>query len=77
MVYRARRVKGIHNEIPYALADVYCYEWFVATKRGREAMDQDRRRFCLHLGDVVPRLVDAPEDVLAGICFSVRSAPGS
>jgi hypothetical protein len=62
------------DEIPYALADVYCYEWFVATKRGREAMDQDRRRFCLHLRDVVTRLVDALEDVLAGMCLRPLSA---
>jgi hypothetical protein len=45
-----------------------------ATKRGREAMDQDRRRFCLHLRDVVARSVDALEDVLAGMCLRPLSA---
>ncbi|MER6311824.1 alpha/beta fold hydrolase [Streptomyces sp. NPDC001739] len=35
--------------LPYALAQAYWYEWFVATGRGRRAMVQDRRAFCHYL----------------------------
>src|SRR4051812_5698713 len=37
------------REMPYALAEAYWYEWFVATGRGREAMAADRRRLCRYL----------------------------
>jgi pimeloyl-ACP methyl ester carboxylesterase len=36
----------------YAVAALYperLYEWFVVTKRGREAMETDRRRLCRYL----------------------------
>ncbi|CDN57898.1 Putative hydrolase (plasmid) [Neorhizobium galegae bv. officinalis bv. officinalis str. HAMBI 1141] len=37
------------GEMSYDLAKAYWYEWLVATKQGREAMDKDRRRLCRYL----------------------------
>ncbi len=37
------------RDMPYDLAKAYWYEWLVATKQGREAMDKDRRRLCRYL----------------------------
>ncbi|WP_225769951.1 alpha/beta fold hydrolase [Inquilinus sp. Marseille-Q2685] len=37
------------REMPYELAKAYWYEWLVATKAGREAMQTDRRRLCRYL----------------------------
>jgi pimeloyl-ACP methyl ester carboxylesterase len=37
------------REMSYDLAKAYWYEWLVATKQGREAMDKDRRRVCRYL----------------------------
>ncbi|MBW8727727.1 MAG: alpha/beta hydrolase [Inquilinus limosus] len=37
------------REMPYELAKAYWYEWLVATKAGREAMEADRRRLCRFL----------------------------
>jgi pimeloyl-ACP methyl ester carboxylesterase len=36
-------------EMPYELTSAYWYEWLVATKHGREAMDKDRKRLCRYL----------------------------
>jgi pimeloyl-ACP methyl ester carboxylesterase len=40
--------KPVH-EMSYNLAKAYWYEWLVATKQGREAMEKDRRRLCRYL----------------------------
>ncbi|MCA1452383.1 alpha/beta hydrolase [Bradyrhizobium sp. BRP22] len=37
------------GDMSYDLAKAYWYEWLVATKQGREAMDKDRRRLCRYL----------------------------
>jgi pimeloyl-ACP methyl ester carboxylesterase len=37
------------RDMSYDLAKAYWYEWLVATKQGREAMDKDRRRLCRYL----------------------------
>ncbi|KGM32880.1 alpha/beta fold hydrolase [Inquilinus limosus] len=37
------------REMPYELAKAYWYEWLVATRAGREAMEADRRRLCRYL----------------------------
>jgi len=37
------------RELSYDLAKAYWYEWLVATKQGRDAMDKDRRRLCRYL----------------------------
>ncbi|WP_211328621.1 alpha/beta fold hydrolase [Thermomonospora umbrina] len=40
---------GPDQEISFPLARAYWYEWFVATRRGRETFDRDRRRICRYL----------------------------
>lgn len=37
------------SEMSYDLAKAYWYEWLVATKEGRDAMNKDRRRLCRYL----------------------------
>ncbi|MGW5430037.1 alpha/beta fold hydrolase [Streptomyces sp. NPDC004059] len=37
------------SEVPYPLAHAYWYEWYVATARGREMLERDRRGFCRYL----------------------------
>ncbi|MGW4395117.1 alpha/beta fold hydrolase [Amycolatopsis nivea] len=40
---------GPGTPLDYPLAHAYWYEWFVATKRGQDAMRHDRRAFCRYL----------------------------
>ena len=40
---------GPDTPLDYTLAHAYWYEWFVATKRGQDAMRDDRRAFCRYL----------------------------
>ena len=40
---------GPHAPLSYPLAHAYWYEWFVATRRGQDAMRQDRRTFGRYL----------------------------
>ncbi len=35
--------------LPYSLTHAYWYEWFVASARGRRALDDDRRDLCRYL----------------------------
>jgi pimeloyl-ACP methyl ester carboxylesterase len=37
------------SAVPYPLAHAYWYEWYVATARGRRALEEDRRAFCRYL----------------------------
>ncbi|MFD9888585.1 alpha/beta fold hydrolase [Amycolatopsis sp. NPDC059027] len=40
---------GPHAPLPYPLGHAYWYEWFVATRRGRETVRTDRRGFSRYL----------------------------
>ncbi|WP_223180956.1 alpha/beta fold hydrolase [Streptomyces griseicoloratus] len=37
------------SSVPYPLAHAYWYEWYVATARGRRALERDRRGFARYL----------------------------